>query len=81
MDIAETLERLETKMDTLLAAVAKDDNELLDSESIAKELGISIHTLYNPKYKFELRQFGMSTTGPLKMLRKDIEKYKKFKVK
>ena len=81
MDIAKTLERLEGKMDSILTALAKDDNELLGSEDIAKELGISINTLYNPKYKFELRQFGMSTSGPLKMLRKDIEKYKKFKVK
>ena len=81
MDIAETLERLETKMDEIIVSLRKDDNELLDSQSIADELGISIHTLYNPKYKFELRQFGMSTSGPLKMLRKDIEKYKAFKVK
>lgn len=81
MEVAERLDRMEEKMDAILVALSKDDNELLDSESIAKELGISIHTLYNPKYKFELRKFGMSTSGPLKMLRKDIEKYKKYKVK
>ena len=77
----ETLVRIEQKVDKMLAAVAKDDNELLDSKSIAKELGISPHTLYSPKYKFELRKFGMSTSGPLKIFRKDLEKYKAFKVK
>lgn len=81
MEDVEMLVRIEQKIDKMLAAVAKDDNELLDSDSIAEELGISKHTVYSPKYKFELRQFGMSTSGPLKMLRKDLEKYKAFKVK
>lgn len=78
MDVLEEIEKVHAKLDKILSLVEKDDSEILNSKAIAAELGISIHTLYSPMKKAELINFGMKN---LKMTRKDLNDYKRFKMK